>query len=145
MEGLTTSQVAERADVGIHTVRYYEKRGLLPEPPRTAAGYRQYDQEHVSHLRFIKRAQDLGFTLEEIGELLNLRVVPGAGAEVRERTSDKVAEINAKIRDLQRIKAKLIELEAACGHHGSADSCRVLHALEDTADISNASTQPSHV
>ena len=136
MDSLTTSQVAERADVNIHTVRYYEKRGLLPEPPRTAAGYRQYEPDHVSQLRFIKRAQDLGFTLEEIGELLDLRVVPGAGAEVREKTSEKIEEIDAKIHDLERIKAKLVELSAACEHHGSPDACRVLDALEDPAEHS---------
>ena len=133
MESLTTGQVAERAHVNIHTVRYYEKRGLLPEPPRTAAGYRQYSPEHISHLRFIKRAQDLGFTLEEIGELMDLRVVPGAGAEVREKTSEKIEEIEAKIRDLERIKTKLLELADSCEHHGSPDSCRVLDALKDPA------------
>ena len=131
MDYLTTSEVAGRAGVNLDTVRYYEKRGLLPEPPRTAAGYRRYGPEHVSHIRFIRRAQDLGFTLEEIGELLDLRVVPGAGAEVREKTAEKVQEIEAKIRDLQRIKEKLLELASACEHHGSPESCRVLHALED--------------
>ena len=134
MDTLTTSQVAERADVNLHTVRYYEKRGLLPEPARTAAGYRQYGSEHVAHIRFIKRAQDLGFTLEEIRELLDLRVVPGAGAEVRAKTSEKVQEIDGKIRDLERIRAKLLELAAACEHHGSPASCLVLHALEDATD-----------
>ncbi|MEX2402368.1 MAG: MerR family DNA-binding protein [Rhodothermales bacterium] len=133
MDSLTTSQVAEHADVNIHTVRYYEKRGLLPEPPRMSARYRQYGTEHVSHLRFIKRAQALGFTLEEIGELLDLRVEPGAGSEVRHKTSEKIDEIEAKIRDLKRIQAKLMELADACEHHGSSDSCRVLDALEDPA------------
>ncbi len=128
---LKTSQLAERAGVNIHTVRYYESRGLLPEPPRTSAGYRQYGQEHLDHIRFIKRSQDLGFTLEEIQELLSLRVVPGGGAEVRSKTAEKLAEIDRKIDDLQRIRAKLVELAAACDHHGSPESCRVLHALQD--------------
>ena len=134
MEKMTTSEVAERADVNIHTVRYYEKRGLLPEPPRTSAGYRQYDPEHVSHIRFIKRAQDLGFTLEEIGELLELRAEPGAGSDVRAKTAEKVREIDAKISDLQRIRAKLVELGEACEHHGSPEDCLVLHALEEPAE-----------
>ena len=133
MEHLSTSEVAERADVNVHTVRYYEKRKLLPEPPRTSAGYRKYGPEHVSHIRFIKRAQDLGFTLEEIRELLDLRVDPGAGSEVRERTEEKVEEIESKIHDLQRIRDKLVELADACDHHGSPESCLVLHALEEPA------------
>ena len=77
MDLMTTGEIAERADVNLHTVRYYEKRKLLPEPPRTAAGYRQYGPEHVAYIRFIKRAQSLGFTLEEIRELLALRAAPG--------------------------------------------------------------------
>ena len=130
METFTTGQVAEQADVNIHTVRYYEKRGLLPKPPRTSAGYRKYGPEHVAHIRFIRRAQELGFTLEEIDELLGLRAEPGAGAEVRAKTEEKVEEIDRKLLDLQRIRAKLLELAAACEHHGAPDDCRVLHALE---------------
>ena len=134
MQNLTTSKVAERANVNIHTVRYYEKRGLLPEPPRTSSGYRQYGPEHVSHIRFIKRAQDLGFTLKEIRELLDLRAVPGAGSDVRAKTAEKVREIDGKIHDLQQIREKLVELASACEEHGSAASCLVLHALEEPGD-----------
>lgn len=129
-----TSELADRAGVNVHTVRYYESRGLLPEPPRTAAGYRQFGPDHLSRLRFIRRAQNLGFTLEEIRELLALRVVPGGGTEVREKTAGKISEIDAKIRDLQRIRSKLVELAGACGQHGSPDSCLVLHALDDSED-----------
>lgn len=131
MTHLSTGEVAEQSNVNIHTVRYYEKRGLLPEPPRTPAGYRKYGPEHVSHVRFIKRAQDLGFRLEEIRELLELRVVPGAGSDVRAKTAEKVEEIDGKIHDLQRIRAKLIELSGACDKYGSTESCLVLHALEE--------------
>lgn len=134
MEHMTTGDVADRSGVNIHTVRYYEKRGLLPEPPRTPAGYRKYGSEDVSRVRFIKRAQELGFILEEIRELLDLRAIPGAGEEVKARTNVKVQEIDAKIRDLERIRAKLVELARACEHHGSADDCLVLHALEDLPD-----------
>src|SRR5690625_7963069 len=63
---LKTSELADLAGVNVHTVRYYESRGLLPKPPRTRSGYRMYGSEHVAHIRFIKRAQELGFTLEEI-------------------------------------------------------------------------------
>lgn len=128
---MTTSQVAERAGVNLDTVRYYEKRGLLPPPPRTASGYRKYEAEHVTRIRFVRRAQDLGFTLGEIAELLDLRVQPGAGSDVRARTTEKIREIDAKIQDLERIRAKLVELTRACDRHGSSDSCIVLHALEE--------------
>ncbi len=133
-KNLTTGEVAERAGVNIHTVRYYESRGLLPKPPRTASGYRKYGPEHVAHIRFIKRAQDLGFTLEEIHELLSLRAVPDGGADVRMKTAAKVQEIDSKIRDLQRIRGKLIELADTCAHHGSPGACLVLHALESPGE-----------
>lgn len=136
MESLTTGEVAERAGVNLHTVRYYEKRGLLPEPPRSAAGYRQYTPEHVAHIRFIKRAQELGFTLEEIHALLSLRATPESGAEVRRKTAVKIAQIDSKIRDLRKIRQKLAELAAACDQHGAPDDCLVLHALDAAADAS---------
>ncbi len=129
MEAMTTGEVAERTGVSQHTLRYYEDRGLLPEPPRSSGGYRQYDQEHIAHIRFIKRAQALGFTLEEIRELLSLRA-SDSREEVREKTEAKIAEIDEKIRDLTRIREKLSELAHACSTHGSDDSCLVLHALE---------------
>lgn len=131
MQTLTTGEVADETGVSIHTVRYYEEKGLLPHVPRSAAGHRQFTGEHIAHIRFVKRAQELGFTLEEIKELLSLRASPGAGEEVREKTEAKIEEIEAKVRDLRRIQSKLEELEAACEKHGGADDCLVLHALED--------------
>lgn len=130
MSTLSTGEIAERADVNIHTVRYYEERDLLPPVPRSAAGHRQFSSEHLAHLRFVKRAQELGFTLEEIRELLSLRADPEAGEEVREKTEEKIEEVKSKIRDLQRIEEKLTELAEACQKHGSAEDCLVLHALE---------------
>ena len=129
---MKTGEIAERAGVSLHTVRYYEERGLLPKPTRSAAGYRQYGPEHLAHLRFIRRAQRLGFTLEEIRELLALRASPQEGA--RAQTARKIEEIDAKIRDLRRIRAKLAELEAACTKHGDGASCRVLDALDGPDD-----------
>lgn len=131
MEQLTTGEVAEHAGVNIQTVRYYERRGLLPEPPRLASGYRQYDADHVSRIRFIKRAQELGFTLAEVEELLSLRADPqGERAQVRSRTVEKIREIERKIDDLGRIKGTLLELVDACDGHGSTRECPILHALE---------------
>lgn len=131
-ETLTTSEVAEQADVNVQTVRYYERRGLIPEPPRTSAGYRQYNGEHVARIRFIKRAQELGFTLEEAHELLQLRATPDADrADVRAVAEEKRAEIEQKITDLQRMQATLGHLITACEGHGTTDDCPILHALED--------------
>ncbi|WP_022834391.1 MerR family transcriptional regulator [Salisaeta longa] len=128
---LTTGDVAAQADVNVQTVRYYERRGLLPEPPRSAGGFRQYDASYVTRIRFIKRAQELGFTLEEIQELLALRATPTADrADVRAAAEAKRHEVQAKIRDLQRIAETLDHLITACKGHGSTDDCPILHALE---------------
>lgn len=136
MKALTTGEVADRTGVNIHTVRYYEDRGLLPRVPRSASGYRQFGDEHIAHIRFVQRAQQLGFTLDEIQELLSLRATPESGEEVRMLAETKIDEVEAKIRDLTRIKQKLSELAAACQVHGAADDCRVLHALEAPGEAS---------
>lgn len=131
---MTTKQLADLAGVNPQTVLYYERRNLLPEPPRTKAGYRQYDGEHLAHLNFIKRAQELGFTLEEIGELLALRASSDPDSGVLDYTAEKLSEIEAKMRDLQLLHDKLTELREACTHRGHTDSCLVLHALEAPRD-----------
>jgi MerR family mercuric resistance operon transcriptional regulator len=131
---LTTGEVADQAGVNLQTVRYYERRGLIPEPPRTAGGFRQYAPEAVSRIRFVKRAQELGFTLDEIDELLALRADAGADAvEVKHLAEAKAADIAAKIRDLQRMKETLDALAAACSGEGSTSDCSILHALDDSA------------
>ena len=141
-ETLTTGEVAERANVNIQTVRYYERRGLLPEPPRSSGGFRQYSPEHVSRIRFIKRAQDLGFTLEEARELLELRVTPDADrADVRAVAEEKIDEVEAKIRDLQRIRDTLGDLVEACEGHGSTSECPILNAIEKPAGNGSAAPQ----
>jgi Hg(II)-responsive transcriptional regulator len=130
METLTTAEVAEQAGVNLQTVRYYERRGLLPVPPRRASGYRQYDEAYVARIRFIKRAQELGFTLGEIQDLLSLQAEPGASRDVRARTQAKIEEVETKIRDLQRIKRTLEDLAKVCDGHGSTDECPIWLALE---------------
>ncbi len=98
MTTLTISQLAERADVNLATIRYYERRGLIPEPPRRPSGYRIYSEASVARLRFIKSAQDLGFSLKEIKELLALRVDPNATcADVKRQGEAKLAQIAEKI------------------------------------------------
>lgn len=132
MLALTIGAVASAAHVNIQTVRYYERRGLVPTPRRTPAGYRQYTPDAVSRLRFIRSAQALGFSLDEIRELLALRVRPGSACvAVAQRTRRKLRETTEKIRQLQRLKRSLEHLAAACADRRPTDDCPVLKALED--------------
>jgi Hg(II)-responsive transcriptional regulator len=134
MKLLTIGQVARRARVGIETVRFYEREGLLNEPARRASGYRQYTEDVVARLRFIKRAKALGFTLKEIGELLALRLDPETScAEIKDRAKAKIDDIQAKIRDLQQMGEALVTLTASCkgdGPTSAAGPC-ALAALGD--------------
>lgn len=132
MESMTRSEVAERADVGRETVRYYEERGLIPNPPRSSAGYRLYDESYVERLRFIARAQELGFTLKEIKELLELRVDPETTCQtVKARTEEKIENVEAKIRDLRRIQQALMRLAETCTGAGPTSDCPILEAMQD--------------
>lgn len=128
---MTISEVAEAAGVNVQTLRYYERRGILEEPPRTPAGYRQYAPETVSRIRFIKRAQELGFDLAEAHELLGLRVDGGAACgPVETRARQSLARIEAKIRQLDRIRAVLVDLVEACHDRRETEECPILAALE---------------
>jgi Hg(II)-responsive transcriptional regulator len=129
---LTIGQVANAADVNIQTIRYYERRGLFPKPRRTNAGYRQYEGDAVRRLRFIKHAQALGFSLEEIQELLGLRVhAPSACRTIERKTRQKIAVVAQKVRDLQRLQRTLERLAEACAGRQPTDACPVLETLED--------------
>jgi len=131
---LTTGQVAAAAAVNIQTIRYYERRGLFATPPRTASGYRQYGEDAVTRIRFIKHAQELGFSLKEIQELLTLRVRHGGACDVvEEKTRQKIELVEHKIRDLARIRHTLEQLAAACAARRPTDDCPILEALEDRA------------
>src|SRR5438445_6235065 len=133
---LTIGQVADAADVNIQTIRYYERRGLFPTPRRTPAGYRQYADDAVARLRFIKHAQELGFSLEEIQELLGLRVRHGAACDAVERkTRRKIEVVRQRIRDLKRMKRTLERLAAACAVRRPTAECPILDVLEDHADV----------
>lgn len=128
---LTTAEAAVLARVNPQTLRYYERRGLLAEPARTAAGYRQYDWEAVRRVRFIKRAQDLGFKLEEIDELLDLRVDgDSACGEVEARALTTLTRVEDKIRQLERMRDVLGELAKACSMRAGTEACPILEALE---------------
>jgi MerR family mercuric resistance operon transcriptional regulator len=108
MRSITIGQLARKGRVNVETIRYYERRGLIPEPPRRESGYRQYSQDAVARIHFIKRAKELGFSLKEISELLFLRVDPYTTCgDVKKRAEVKIADIEEKIRDLQRMKEAL--------------------------------------
>src|SRR5689334_488081 len=98
MKGLTIGTLARETGVTLEAIRFYERRGLVPDPPRSSSGYRVYPAETARRLRFIKRAQELGFSLSEVKELLSLRASPtGKSTDVRERTTAKIQDIEAKI------------------------------------------------
>lgn len=132
MSEMTTGELAEGAGVNVQTVRYYERRGLLPEPPRTDAGYRQYGPSDLRRLRFIRRAQDLGFQLSEVENLLSLRVRQGESCgRVQARAEAAIARIDEQIDDLTRMRSALGRLVEACHRQQPTDECPILEALED--------------
>ncbi len=131
MKELSIGHVAKQAGVGVETVRYYEREGLIAKPPRRASGYRQYTSEVVERVLFIRRAKDLGFSLKEIHELLGLRIKPNAtSAVVRDRAMEKIEEISEKIESLQHIKQALEELVSACSGKGPVSECPILEAMD---------------
>jgi MerR family copper efflux transcriptional regulator len=126
---VTIGAVARRAGVGIDTIRYYEREGLLPAPQRRASGYRDYGPDVVERLRFIRRAKDLGFTLEEIRELLALSTDRERGVKtVKQRAEVRLGEVEQRIRELQRMKRGLRQLIDACPGHGPLEHCPILRA-----------------
>jgi len=131
MQTFTIGQVAREAGVGVETVRFYEREGLLEQPTRRQSGYRQFESEAIDRLRFIKQAQRLGFTLREVRELLALRLDPQATRkEVRDRAVAKVADIDQRIAELKRMKKALEPLIKACDGQGSLEGCPILDAIE---------------
>lgn len=131
MKPLSIGQVARRAGIGVEAVRFYERQGLIEEPPRSGAGYREYPETVVSRIRFIKRAKELGFTLKEIKELLSLRLDPTTTcADAKSRAEAKIADIEARIRSLRRMKKALVKLTAACSGRGTGSECPILEALD---------------
>lgn len=130
------SELAERAGVNVQTVRYYERRGLLDDPRDRGSGYREYTDAMLDRLRFIRRAQELGFTLAEIDELLALRLDRDTtAADVKARAESKIAQIEAKLRDLERIRHALTHLAGRCrGGRGPVGDCPLLDAMGAIGD-----------
>ena len=125
-------ELATRAGVPIDTVRYYERQGLLPQPPRQPSGYHSFQASDVVRLRFVKRAKALGFTLQEVRDLLALssRREDDMGS-LKQAAQQKLAGVEAKLAELTRIRDGLRTLVQACPGHGALEACPILHALDE--------------
>ena len=132
IDKLTIGRLAQEAGVHVETVRYYERRRLLARPPEPASGYRIYPREAIRRIRFIKRAQQLGFSLREIGELLSLRAAPRSRcAQVQRRAERKITEIEAKVRSLGSMRTALGRLVLECSGEAEVSDCPLLDALDE--------------
>lgn len=131
---LTIGQLARRCGLGVETIRFYERQGLIPGPARTPSGYRQYPEETVRRVRFILRAKEVGFALREIGELLSLRVRAGARCvDVQRKAEAKLADIDDKVAALGQMRDALKGLLAECHGRGPVSECPILEAFDREA------------
>lgn len=128
MAELTIGRLADEAGVNVETIRYYQRRALMPEPDKPANGQRRYGRDAVKRVRFIKRAQVLGFTLEEIASLLELDEAH-ACAETRELAAHKLEVIQSKLADLRAIRKALTSLLHDCDTGAAQGACPIIHAL----------------
>ena len=132
MVALSIGQVAKSAGVNVQTLRYYEREGIIPPPKRSSAGYRQYPDDAVRVVIFIKRAQELGFTLKEAKALLKLRSAgPRRRDSARNVAEAKIRDIDAKLRDLSAMRAALESLVGSCACASSTIECPILESLEN--------------
>ncbi len=131
MKAMTIGKAARGAGVGVETIRFYERKGLIDQPPKPLdSGFRVYPEETVQRLRFIRKAQEIGFSLREIDELLSLRADPSAdSSDVRERSMVKLEDINRKIAHLEEIRDALEDLIAACPGRGALRACSIMETL----------------
>jgi len=128
---LTRGQLAKLAGVNLETIRFYESKGLLPKPARSTSGYRLYPREQLRRLGFIRRAQELGFTLNEVKELLSLKASPNRSSlRVKRLAENKISSITEKIRDLRKMLRILEEVTKACDGCGSTSDCPILNVLD---------------
>jgi len=142
-KSLLRAELAKRTGCNLETIRYYEQIGLMPEPPRTAGGYRAYGHGHVKRLAFIRRGRELGFSLEEVRSLL--RLVDGGNytcAEVRDMTLRHSADVRRKIADLRRLERSLKEMAALCGGD-TVPRCLIIDDLwRDAAEARSPTARP---
>jgi MerR family mercuric resistance operon transcriptional regulator len=131
MKGMTIGKAARTAGVGVETIRFYERKGLIDQPLKPEqAGFRVYPEETLQRIRFIRQAQAIGFSLHEINELLSLRADPAADcSSVRQQASVKLAEVNRKITQLEDIRVALQDLIAACPGRGALRVCSIMETL----------------
>jgi MerR family mercuric resistance operon transcriptional regulator len=120
-------KVAKQVGITVEAIRFYEKQGLVKPPGRNESGYRDYPEDVVGHVSFIKRAKELGFSLKEIKELMALQSIPGTScSEVKGQAEAKIMDIEQKVEDLQRIKRALADLVSACPGQGPLSSCPII-------------------
>ena len=129
---MTRNRLASLTDMPGRTIRYYEEKGIIPAPDRTANGYRDYNESLIPRLKFIKNAQKLGFSLGEIKELADMEVVPGSSCEsVHQKAQSKIDDIDIKITELHRIKNALERFTQHCSPDKGIGECEFLHLLEE--------------
>jgi len=132
METLTIGKLAKAVGVNIETIRYYERRGLIAEPQRSLSGYRHYPESVLTRMRFIRHAKDMGFTLQEIKELLDLCVAPNSPCmEVKNRAEAKITEIKRKIENLKDMKKSLETIASQCSGGSAVSDCTIVKTLEE--------------
>lgn len=125
-------QLATEAGVNIQTIRYYERMKMLAPTGRTGGGFREYETSALDTVRFVKRAQNLGFSLKEIASLMSLRTVSSSSCEtVSARADSKIREIEEKLDDLRRLKRALEKLKASCSTRRQGAACPILQALSN--------------
>ncbi len=130
MQTYTIGQLAKAANVNLETIRYYERRGLVPEPPRNPSGHRQYSDDAVMRTKFIKRTQALGFTLKEISEILLLRMERDTTCgDIKSRVEAKIVDVEQKIADLEQIRDALYRMVRKCTGKGPVGGCPILETL----------------
>lgn len=129
--------MAKKSGVNIETVRYYERRGLIPQPPRTESGYRQFSDKTIKRIKFVKRAQELGFSLEEIQKLLEISDFEANfdSYEVQQFATEKIKQLEVKIADLQQIKSVLETLSKKCPGSGPIQGCPIMEKLSKGGEI----------
>jgi Cu(I)-responsive transcriptional regulator len=130
MNLMTIGQIARQAGTAVATIRYYEQQGLIPPPERSPSGYRQFPPDTIKRLRFIERAKNLGFSLNDVHGLMDLEDQPAASsADVKARVINKIEEINQKLDELSRMRDSLVQLADKCDGKSDLEHCPILDCL----------------
>ena len=131
---MTIGELADAAGVGVETIRFYERKKLIAQPKRPSGGYRRYDDDTARRIRFVRQAQELGFTLAEISQLLELRLDPRRScADVKHEAEMKIADIDGKLAALRTMRAALVDITRSCSGEGPISECPILDAIEASA------------